>query len=172
MTNNKKKEQQHDSGKETINRRKFLVAGGNTAIGIAALGSFGVTLDFLSPNVLLEIPSRFKIGTLATMQPNSVTVDAEHRLFVFRDKQGYFYALSAVCTHLGCNVEWKAAGVPGRPEGVITCPCHGSIFNKTGDVISGPATRSLDRFKMYLEEDKLIVDTEEKVSEEAMILKV
>lgn len=172
MENNKKKGQQKDFSKETINRRKFFVAAGNTAIGIAAVGSFGVSLDFLFPKVSLEIPRRFMIGTLATMQSNSVIFDAEHRLFVFRDKQGYFYALSTVCTHLGCNVEWKAMGVPGHPEGVITCPCHGSLFNKTGDVISGPAPRPLDRFKMYLEDDNLIVDMEEIVGEEEMILKV
>lgn len=172
MENNKKKGQQKDFDKETINRRKFFVAVGNTAISIAALGSFGVSLDFLFPKVSLEIPRRFMIGTLATMQSNSVIFDAEHRLLVFRDKQGYFYALSTVCTHLGCNVEWKATGVPGHPEGVITCPCHGSLFNKIGDVISGPAPRSLDRYKMYLEDDKLIVDMEEIVGEEEMILKV
>jgi cytochrome b6-f complex iron-sulfur subunit len=172
MAKDKKKGQQKDAGKESINRRKFFIAAGNAAIGIATLGSFGVTLDYLSPKVLLELPRRFIIGMLATMQPNSVTFDAEHRLIVFRDKQGYFYALSAVCTHLGCIVEWKATGIPGHPEGVIACPCHGSIFNKTGDVIRGPAPRSLDRFKMYLEDDKVIVDMTETVGEEEMILKV
>src|SRR5450759_4684214 len=110
MEKDKKKVQQKDSGKGSLNRRKFVVAAGNGAIAIAALGSIGVTLDFLSPKVLLELPKRFVIGMLATMQPNSVTFDAEHRLIVFRDKQGYFYALSAVCTHLGCIVEWKATG--------------------------------------------------------------
>lgn len=172
MENNKKKGQQKDFDKETINRRKFFVAAGNTAIGIATIGSFGVSLDFLFPKVSLEIPRRFMIGTLAAMQADSVIFDPEHRLFIIRDKQGYFYALSTVCTHLGCNVEWKATGVPGHPEGVITCPCHGSLFNKLGDVISGPAPRSLDRYKMYLEDDKLIVDMEEIVGEGEMILKV
>jgi len=172
MTDDKKKEHHNDSGKENLNRRKFFIAAGNAAIGIAALGSLGVTLDFLAPKVLLELPRRFIIGMLANMQPDSVTFDAEHRLIVFRDKQGYFYALSAVCTHLGCIVEWKATGIPGHPEGVIACPCHGSVFNRTGDVIRGPAPRSLDRFKMYLEEEKVIVDMTEIVSEEEMILKV
>lgn len=172
MEKDKKKELHKDSGKENLNRRKFFVAAGNAAIGIAALGSLGVTLDFLSPKVLLELPRRFVIGMLANMQPNSVTFDAEHRLIVFRDKQGYFYALSAVCTHLGCIVEWKESGIPEHPEGVIACPCHGSIFNKTGDVIRGPAPRSLDRFKMYLEDEKVIVDMAETVGEEEMILKV
>ena len=172
MEKDKKKIQQKDSGKGSLNRRKFVLAAGNGAIAIAALGSIGVTLDFLSPKVLLELPKRFVIGMLATMQPNSVTFDAEHRLIVFRDKQGYFYALSAVCTHLGCIVEWKETGIPGHPEGVIACPCHGSIFNKTGDVIRGPAPRSLDRFKLYLEDNKVIVDMEETVGEEEMFLKV
>jgi len=172
MKNDKKKGQKKDFGKETINRRKFFVTAGNASIGIAVLGSFGVSLDFLFPKVLLEIPRQFMIGTLATMHSDSFIFDPEHRLIVFRDKQGYFYALSTVCTHLGCNVEWKTTGVPGHPEGVITCPCHGSLFSKTGDVISGPAPRSLDRYKMYLEDDKLIVDMEEIVGEEEMILKV
>jgi cytochrome b6-f complex iron-sulfur subunit len=172
MAKDKKKEHHKDSGQEYLNRRKFFIAAGNAAIGIAALGSLVVTLDFLAPKVLLELPRRFVIGVLANMQPNSVTFDAEHRLIVFRDKQGYFYALSAVCTHLGCIVEWKPTGIPGHPEGVIACPCHGSVFNKTGDVIRGPAPRSLDRFKMYLEEDRVIVDMTETVGEEEMILKV
>ena len=172
MAADKKKKHQNDSGKENLNRRKFFIAAGNAAIGIAAIGSLGVTLDFLAPKVLLELPRRFVIGMLENMQLDSVTFDAEHRLIVFRDKQGYFYALSAVCTHLGCIVEWKATGIPGHPEGVIACPCHGSVFNKTGDVIRGPAPRSLDRFKMYLEDEKVIVDMTEIVSEEEMILKV
>jgi cytochrome b6-f complex iron-sulfur subunit len=172
MAADKKKKHQNDSGKENLNRRKFFIAAGNAAIGIAAIGSLGVTLDFLAPKVLLELPKRFVIGMLENMQPDSVTFDAEHRLIVFRDKQGYFYALSAVCTHLGCIVEWKETGIPGHPEGVIACPCHGSVFSKTGDVIRGPAPRSLDRFKMYLEEDRVIVDMTEIVSEEEMILKV
>jgi cytochrome b6-f complex iron-sulfur subunit len=172
MAKDKKKEPHKDSGQENLSRRKFFVTAGNAAIGIAALGSLGVSLDFLAPKVLLELPRRFVIGVLANMQPNSVIFDPEHRLIVFRDKQGYFYALSAVCTHLGCIVEWKEAGIPGHPEGVIACPCHGSIFNKTGDVIKGPAPRPLDRFKLYLEDDRVIVDMTETVSGADMILKV
>jgi cytochrome b6-f complex iron-sulfur subunit len=172
MDKDKKKKVHKDSGQENLSRRKFFITAGNATIGIAALGSLGVTLDYLTPKVLLELPRRFVVGVLANMQPDSVTFDAEHRLIVFRDKQGYFYAISAVCTHLGCIVEWKETGIPAHPEGVIACPCHGSVFNKTGDVIRGPAPRSLDRFKMYLEDDRVIVDMTETVGEEGMILKV
>ena len=172
MQSDENQDQQNDPDRGKLNRRKFFVSAGNTAICIAAMGSFGVTLDFLFPKVLLELPSRFTIGTLGTLQPNSVIYDADHRVLVFRDIQGYFYALSTVCTHLGCNVDWKPSGVPGHPDGVIACPCHGSVFSKTGDVINGPAPRPLERFKMYLEEGRLIVDMNEVVGEEDMILKV
>jgi cytochrome b6-f complex iron-sulfur subunit len=172
MAKDKEKVHQKPSGPGNLSRRKFFVAAGNAAIGIAALGSLGVSLDYLAPKVLLELPKRFVIGVLANMQPNSVIFDAEHRLIVFRDKQGYFYALSAVCTHLGCIVEWKETGIPGHPEGVIACPCHGSVFSRNGEVLRGPAPRALDRFKLYLEEDRVIVDMNETVSEQDMILKV
>lgn len=170
--NKKKKEKDQEVEVKKINRRQFMTAIGNSALGLTLVGSIAVTFDFLSPKVLLEIPSRFSVGTLESIGPNTVILDAEHRLFVFREKQGFFYSVSAVCTHLGCTAQWKASGIPDHPEGVIACPCHGSIFSKTGDVISGPAPRALDRFKMYLEQDKLVVDTKERVSEEEMILKV
>ncbi len=161
-----------NSNDKPMDRRRFFVVAGNSAVGLVGAGCLGVTYDFLSPKVLLESPSRFRIGTVETIQPNSMAYDAEHRVFVFRDTQGYFYAISANCTHLGCTANWKAEGVPGHEEGVIACPCHGSIFSKKGDVIQGPAQRALDRFRMHLEDNKLFVDTDETVSEEEMILKV
>jgi cytochrome b6-f complex iron-sulfur subunit len=52
-----------------------------------------------------------------------------------------FVALYGVCTHLGCLPKWVP--VNNRFE----CPCHGSKYQKNGHYISGPAPRSLDRFK-------------------------
>jgi len=64
-----------------------------------------------------------------------------------------FYALSAVCTHLGCLTAWK-------PElGIIACPCHGSKFNQLGVKIDGPAPRPLPWLKVSVsEEGDLLVD--------------
>jgi Rieske Fe-S protein len=53
---------------------------------------------------------------------------------VFRDAEGVF-AVSTVCTHLGCIVKTG-------PEG-FDCPCHGSRFAKDGSVTKGPAPRAL-----------------------------
>lgn len=170
-------ENNHSALKKTIdekkiNRRKFLTSIGNTAGGIALLGSIGVTLEYLTPNVLLEIPKVFKIGPINTIQPNSVIFEAEQRTFVVREEKGSFYALSAVCTHLGCTTKWNDSGTAGTPEAVISCPCHGSLFNKYGEVIQGPAPRGLDRYRIKLEDDKIVINTGETVSEDEMKLKV
>lgn len=55
----------------------------------------------------------------------------------FRNPDGRVDALSPTCTHLGCHVRWNPA------EKSWDCPCHGSRFDTTGDVIVGPATRPL-----------------------------
>lgn len=55
----------------------------------------------------------------------------------FRNLDGTVDALSPTCTHLGCHVRWNPA------EKSWDCPCHGSRFDTTGQVIVGPATRPL-----------------------------
>ena len=53
------------------------------------------------------------------------------------DDAGELHLMSARCTHLGCTVDWN----PG--ESTFDCPCHGSRYAPTGEVINGPAARSL-----------------------------
>jgi glycine/D-amino acid oxidase-like deaminating enzyme/nitrite reductase/ring-hydroxylating ferredoxin subunit len=59
------------------------------------------------------------------------------KVAAFRDTAGKLTLRSATCTHMGCLVHWNTA------EQTWDCPCHGSRFKPTGEVISGPAETSL-----------------------------
>ncbi|MGH7679453.1 MAG: FAD-dependent oxidoreductase, partial [Gemmatimonadaceae bacterium] len=60
------------------------------------------------------------------------------KIAVFRDPEGQFTEKSAVCTHLKCIVEWNGM------EKSWDCPCHGSRFAPTGEVLNGPAIMGLE----------------------------
>lgn len=61
------------------------------------------------------------------------------KVAVYRDEKGTLHECSAVCTHLGCIVDWNTA------EQTWDCPCHGSRFDTRGTVINGPANKDLTR---------------------------
>ncbi|AFH63737.1 FAD-dependent oxidoreductase [Paenibacillus caseinilyticus] len=64
------------------------------------------------------------------------------RTGAYRDPQGELYLVDTTCTHMGCEVEWNEA------ERSWDCPCHGSRFAYNGDVIEGPAKRSLGQVQL------------------------
>jgi cytochrome b6-f complex iron-sulfur subunit len=158
----KDKNQKTDSGKMT--RRYFFESLGFGAVGLAAVGSVLLTGEYLSPNVVREPPTKFKAGKPDDFQPGSVTLDVQQKVFIVRAKEGFFYAISAVCTHLGCITNWKP------DQGIIACPCHGSKFNTDGTKIAGPAPRPLPRFSMVLDDQgTLVVDKSVIVSDETTL---
>lgn len=59
--------------------------------------------------------------------------------WVRRDRDGEIIAFSVYCTHTGCPVSWVEEG------GLFLCPCHGGVFDREGQVRSGPPPRPLDR---------------------------
>lgn len=70
-----------------------------------------------------------------------VDVDGD-QVAVYRDEHNTFHAVSAVCSHLGCVVNWNAA------EKSWDCPCHGARFDCSGKVLHGPATKDLSNLQI------------------------
>jgi nucleotide-binding universal stress UspA family protein len=67
-----------------------------------------------------------------------IVVTGDHKVAVYRDRGGVVRTLSATCTHMGCTVKWNPT------EKTWDCPCHGSRFAPTGEVVNGPAARPLE----------------------------
>lgn len=147
-------------------RRKFFVALGGGALAVATGGGLVLTGDFLTPNVLFEPPSKFLVGKPDQYALDSVIYLSKSKVFIIREEAGYFYALSAVCTHLGCIVNWKLQ------DDFIACPCHGSRFNRIGEVIDGPAPKPLQHFAMSLTDEGFLVVDKEIIVDFSEILKV
>ncbi len=59
------------------------------------------------------------------------------------------YAISAVCTHLGCTVDWDAGAQ------MFVCPCHGSRYDPAGHVTKGPARRNLELVTVLVKDDQV-----------------
>lgn len=139
-------------GVNSVTRRDFLNEITMGALGIAGLGSVGVTYQYFSPNVLFEPSTTFRAGNPDLYPVHSVTFLQDQQVYIVRMLEG-FYAVSAVCTHLGCITQWK-------PDAdMIACPCHGSKFTPEGKKLEGPAPRPLPHYSISIAPDgELIVD--------------
>ena len=139
---------------EMMSRKSFLswLSIGWMAFAAATGGFFTVMIRFLFPNVLFEPPQSFKIGYPEEFVPGNVDIrfKKKYNIWVVRNEEG-IYALSTVCTHLGCTPNWLAT------EQKFKCPCHGSGFRSSGINFEGPAPRPLERFMIYLADDGQIV---------------
>ena len=142
--------------KPETTRRSFLSwlsLGWVAYIGVTG-GFFTMIVRFLFPNVLFEPPQTFKIGFPDDFSKNSVDIKfkKQYNAWIVRDDESIF-ALSTVCTHLGCTPNWLPV------ESKFKCPCHGSGFRMTGIHFEGPAPRPLERFKVSLANDgQILVD--------------
>jgi cytochrome b6-f complex iron-sulfur subunit len=135
-----------------FDRRAFFTKIGLGSLGIAAAGTVVFSYEFLSPNVLYEPSAIVNVGKPEIFAMNSVTMDVNSGIYLVRADEGFF-ALNAVCTHLGCLTAWN------QELGIIACPCHGSKFTRTGEKIEGPAPKPLPWLKTWVsDEGDLMVD--------------
>ena len=83
----------------------------------------------------LPLFSGTKFDNLAIGEGRIVEIEKE-KWGVSRDKLNNLHLVSAICTHMKCVIHWNDA------EQTWDCPCHGSRFKPTGEVIEGPATKN------------------------------
>jgi cytochrome b6-f complex iron-sulfur subunit len=150
-------------------RRWFLLSWFQTAwIAFTATMTawFLWTLRFLFPNASMEPPMSFKAGYPDQYEDDKVVerFKEEYGVWIVRlrtPKGVEIFALSTVCTHLGCTPNWL------ENEQKFKCPCHGSGFMKDGTNFEGPAPRPLERYRIVLADDgQILVDKSRKFQKE------
>jgi cytochrome b6-f complex iron-sulfur subunit len=118
-------------------------------------------LGFFTPKRLGAFGGTVVAGTVADFKVGDVKQVRDGKFYITRVPEGFF-ALYWKCPHLGCTVPWAAQdpAMPGPPDGGdlaftdkgrFKCPCHGSIYNRYGQIIQGPAPRPMDRFPLKIE---------------------
>lgn len=136
-----------------MTRRQVLRSGMFATIGVffgtAAGGAGGMfwpikLTGFGSPIPVPKKLSEIKMGEVVTVR--------EGKFYLTRSEEGLM-ALYWRCVHLGCTVPWNAG------QGKFLCPCHGSVYDVTGQNVAGPAPRPLDMMEISVKGEEIIVNT-------------
>lgn len=148
----------------SMTRRQFNVA--LTVAWGAMLATFATAgaafQSFLVPKVTKEPPSVFTAGKISDFAEPGVyeQFKGTQGVWLVRHANGELVAISTTCTHLGCIPNW----MPGDSK--FKCPCHGSGFYMNGINFEGPAPRPLERHKISLDGDTIVVDKSKKFRQE------
>ncbi|MDP4094941.1 MAG: FAD-dependent oxidoreductase, partial [Bacillota bacterium] len=108
--------------------------------------------NFIKENA--DVAGNFISGKLMSVPENLDVKKGEGKIMdidgyktgVYRDSDDKLHFVDTSCTHLGCGLKWNDA------EKTWDCPCHGSRFGYTGDIVEGPALKSIGielKEKMY-----------------------
>jgi len=134
-------------------RRGFLhkVVGGVGAV-VAVSTLYPVVKYIIPPAKKVKIVNELAVG------PASEVPDGKGKIFQFNEDKvivvnsgGTLTAVSAVCTHLGCLVNWVDA------DKEYFCPCHGAKYQRNGEIISGPQPLPLKQYSAKVEGGQIII---------------
>ncbi|MEE9212307.1 MAG: Rieske 2Fe-2S domain-containing protein [Phycisphaeraceae bacterium] len=152
------------AGTVDMTRRQFALA---LTIAWGAMALIGGTVlaalqSFMVPKVTKEPPSIFGAGKISDFPDVGVYTQfkASNGVWIVHLAGGTLIALSDICTHLGCIPNWWPNDLKFK------CPCHGSGFYMNGINFEGPAPRPLERFKIRLDGEFVVVDKSQTFREE------
>jgi menaquinol-cytochrome c reductase iron-sulfur subunit len=155
------------SEEKQMNRRDFL---GRTiwAIGGLITAGFGIpAIAYIIGPALQQGQDQnlIRLGATSKVElgvPTLFKVKVQHKtgwivdeqdlsIYVRTDDGRNFIAMSNICTHLGCRIRWVA------DRNKFFCPCHDGVFDKDGNVVSGPPPRPLNRYEVKVEDGQLSI---------------
>lgn len=123
--------------------------GGSPTAPGGSLGNLLAVLTATSANGVLTLA--ISAGSpLATVGGAALIQSSSGNFLVARTAQTTFVALTAICTHQACTI----TNVSGS---LYVCPCHGSEYNQSGQVVQGPAAQSLRQFATQFTDPTLTI---------------
>ncbi|MBI3091590.1 MAG: ubiquinol-cytochrome c reductase iron-sulfur subunit [Candidatus Tectomicrobia bacterium] len=135
-----------------LTRRTFLDRLRHWLLGILGLSGLAGVAGYLYPPALRRRGEPLLLANAAELKAG------EGRLFDYYGEPAILLhgqeaprALSLVCTHLGCSVRWQPK------EGRFVCPCHRGIFDADGNVLAGPPPAPLERLRVQVQGNHLLV---------------
>jgi cytochrome b6-f complex iron-sulfur subunit len=141
-------------------RRSFMRWAVLGALAVTAVQGGLIFMRFFWPNKTDAFGSVILAGKVSTMPAVGAAPlrNDAGRFYVIHNgpiegAQAGLMAFYWKCTHLGCTVPWAQA------EDKFHCPCHGSIFDRQGEVVGGPAPRPMDIMAIDIVGDNVMVDT-------------
>jgi menaquinol-cytochrome c reductase iron-sulfur subunit len=99
--------------------------------------------------VEIGTPTLFRIKI--TRKTGWIVNEEELTVYVLTENGRDYIVMSNICTHLGCRVRWI------EEKGQFFCPCHNGVFNKQGQVVSGPPPKPLNQFQVKVEDNAIFV---------------
>src|SRR6267378_1442349 len=142
------------SPESQMSRRNFLSEALTAWIFVTIVPvAYTLIRYIIPPNIRERIMDVINAGKYTDIPFNSAKILRFNKkaIILVRTEQDQVKAFSAVCTHLGCIVEFK----PDRR--LFKSNCHGSEFDLTGKNIAGPAPSPLKPYRVELKEDNVLV---------------
>jgi menaquinol-cytochrome c reductase iron-sulfur subunit len=150
-----------------IDRRSFLniatwAVGGLISMGLGIPAVAYIIGPAIKNNktqnwIKLGSTSKVELGTPALFkakverQTGWIVDEEQLSVYILTEDGRDFIGMSNICTHLGCRVRW----ISDRQQ--FYCPCHDGVYDKQGNVISGPPPRPLDRYELKVDDKQIFM---------------
>lgn len=138
----------------STSRREFLdyLVGGSALAGIVAVGTSLARYVIPPAESSSSESGPVEVASIAEIPPGTgKVVPAKNTSVIVINQGDTFIALSAVCPHANCVVEFDSS------KKQLVCPCHGGAFDLNGNVLAGPPPKPLAAYAAEVRGDKIVV---------------
>jgi cytochrome b6-f complex iron-sulfur subunit len=139
---------------DSSSRRRVLQWLVRSFLSLWGLASAGIVFSFLkSPSVDSAADRIVSAGSFSALGIGEARLiqHGNRPLYVLRVSEAQVIALSAVCTHRQCVLDWS------RDRKSFVCPCHAGVFDASGQVTSGLPRRRLEQYRVSVRGDELSI---------------